>query len=70
MFFIIIGVVVGVFIEQTYPLPNLREMMKCAKGYGESTPTKTPTKPDINDDINDINTDFETDETDGTTHTD
>jgi len=41
MFFIIIGMVVGIFIEQTYSLPKLRDM-KCFKRYGEPEPEPDP----------------------------
>lgn len=60
MFFIVIGVVVGVFIEQTYPLPKLREIMKCSKEYGESGPTEPVPEPEPHE-PNDV---------DETTHTD
>jgi len=64
MFFIVVGVVVGVFIEQTYPLPKLREVMKCAKKYGE---TEDDTETDVPNPTNlkphDTDLDNETDET-------
>lgn len=39
MIFILVGVLIGVLIEQTYSLPNIKEnVSKCSrKNYGEST---------------------------------
>lgn len=62
MFFIIVGVVVGVFIEQTYPLPKLREVMKCSKKYGETEDVPNPTNP-TNPKPHDTDLDNDTDET-------
>ncbi len=61
MFFIVVGVIAGIFIEQTYSLPNLRELMKCSKKYGEPEPEPAPIEHD------DTDLDLDTDET---AHTD
>lgn len=46
MIFIFVGVFIGVLIEQTYSLPNIKEKFsKCSKkSYGESTIQEESTK--------------------------
>ena len=50
------------FIEQTYPLPKLREVMKCSKKYGETEDVPNPTNP-TNPKPHDTDLDNDTDET-------
>jgi hypothetical protein len=46
MIFIFVGVFIGVFIEQTYSLPNIKEKItKCSKrSYGEDTSKEEQTE--------------------------
>jgi hypothetical protein len=46
MIFIFVGVFIGIFIEQTYSLPNIKEKItKCSKRpYGEDTIKEEPTE--------------------------
>ena len=70
MFFIIIGVIAGIFIEQTHPLPNLRKLFKCSKKYGEpNEPDEDQPEPPEPPEHNDTDIDFDTNENE-TTHTD
>lgn len=48
MIFILVGVFIGVLIEQTYSLPNIKEnVSKCSKkNYGESTIQEEPEEPE------------------------